>query len=111
MSKSTMLISIGLILIGIAFLTASSIPLKANRDLTTLHKQMKRGNAWVTSIQGTKGDIYIQAHGYRRLLQNFYLGASGLICLSAGLLSLPNKNRHDIPAQSRPLTATASSPA
>jgi len=91
MSKSKMLIVVGVLLLAIAFLTASRIPLEANRDLSALHDQHARGRGWVTSLQYNKDNVYIQAHGHRRLLQNFYMGASGLICLYVGLLSLPDK--------------------
>lgn len=83
MSKSTILIVVGVILIIIALLDACLIPLDANIMLSK--EQLK----WQTK-EGQY--LYVQAHGHRRLLQNFYLGASGLICLTIGLLALPGKN-------------------
>jgi hypothetical protein len=100
MPKSIILIIVGVILLSIAYQGASSIPLAANRDLSVLHKQLNNGETWVTSIDRDYGYIYIRAHGHRRLLQNFYLGASGLICLAAGVLTLPNTKTSGIPVES-----------
>jgi len=87
MRKSIVLLITGIILIMLAFLKASSIPLDANKDFRRLYS--KGSLSWSTKESEY---IYVQASEHRRLLQNFYIGASGLICLLIGLLTFPNKN-------------------
>ncbi len=94
MSKSTLLIIVGIILIFIACISASSIPLDANRDLKESLKQQSKVKK--NKVQIIDPKEYVVANCHRRLLQNFYLGASGLICLTVGLAALPNKKMDDI---------------
>jgi len=84
---SIILIIIAVILISIAFFNASTIPAQASRDLYFSSNQKN-----LNLNTREREDMYIQTHAQRRLLQNFYLGASGLICLFAGLIVFPNKN-------------------
>ena len=96
MRKSIVLLVVGAFLIIVAFGTASSIPLEANKDFNRLISKSRLD--WSTKESEY---IYVQGSEHRRLLQNFYLGASGLICVFTGLLTLPNKNSND--AQSNPM--------
>lgn len=94
MSKSIILIIVGVILIGIAFLTASSIPHGAYKDLLSNGEAVSHDGGFIGVPLDTmeRENLFMQTHAHRRLLQNFYLGASGLICLAVGLLALSNKN-------------------
>jgi hypothetical protein len=98
MRKLNVLLITGVVLIIVAFLTASPIPKQANNDLQRL---FSKGKLYWATKEGEY--LYVQGNEHRRLLQNFYLGASGLICLCIGLLTLPNKNSNDAPSQSASL--------
>ena len=95
MRRSIILLIIGVMLIILAFIKASSIPLEANKDFNRLASKDKLD--WSTKESEY---IYVQASEHRRLLQNFYVGATGLICLFIGLLRFPNKNSNDAPPYS-----------
>jgi len=85
---SIKLIVIGAILISIAVFMASSIPLEANKDTFTYrHKQRH-----LELRTREREDMYMQMQADRRMRQNFYIGASGLICLFAGLMAPAKKN-------------------
>ena len=92
MSKhSITLIIIGVILISVAFFSASNIPLEANKDfIFGTNKHAQQGHLQLTTRE--RQDMYIEAHVQRRLLQNFYIGTSGLICLFAGLIVSSKKS-------------------
>ncbi len=77
MPKPIELIVIGAILIVFAYLKAPSIPFEANKDFRRMSSKCQLD--WSTKESEY---IYVQGSEHRRLLQNFYLGSSGLICLA-----------------------------
>ncbi|MCF7957448.1 MAG: hypothetical protein K9M57_03260 [Phycisphaerae bacterium] len=98
MSKSIILTIVGIILLGIATISANMIPPEAFDDYT--NNQSKETEHRVHLQTQERETLFIKAHERRRLLQNFYIGASGLACLAAGLLALPNKKPDDISIES-----------
>ena len=92
--RSIVLIVIGVILISIAVATVSSIPLEANKGL---YRHWPKG----VNLQTVESqDMYMQTQAHCKMLQNFYFGASGLICLVAGLMAPPKKTV--VPAADQP---------
>jgi len=90
MRRSIIILIIGLVLIMLAFVKAYSIPLEANKDFNRLSSRDKLD--WSTKESEY---IYVQGSEHRRLLQNFYIGTFGLICLFIGLLTFPNNNSNN----------------
>jgi hypothetical protein len=89
MTKSTIFIIVGIMLLGLAIFGAETIPLEANRDYIDIKS---------IPLQSVERQIlFIKACERRRLLQNFYLGASGLICLAGGILAFPHEKKAGIP--------------
>jgi hypothetical protein len=78
---SKVLTILGVALVVAASILASGIPKAAHGDFGRLVK------ATGGRMHHTPGypDVYRKMCAERRMLQNFYLGAAGLICLSAGL--------------------------
>jgi hypothetical protein len=74
---------IGIALIVIAWSSAAGIPEAANRDFDRL-VQASGGMSHTANFP----DVYKQMCANRRILQNFYIGAAGLICLAVGLGNL-----------------------
>lgn len=102
MKKSTTLIIVAIIILSFAFFDATAIPRQVYRDLISNGESDRNGKRVpIETIE--RENLFIETHAHRRLLQNFYLGASGLICLAAGLLALPNKNTNDVLAKSKPV--------
>jgi hypothetical protein len=71
----------GIGLLVFAWLTAGFIPDQARHDFDRL----VRAAGGSLSHTPTFPDTYIQMSANRRLLQNVYLAAAGLICLGVGL--------------------------
>jgi hypothetical protein len=94
MAKSIILIIVGVILLGIAFLTAGTIPGEMHRDLIS-NGELLQKNQGINLFTLENEISFMETHAHRRLLQNFYLGASGLICLAVGLGALPKENKQD----------------
>jgi hypothetical protein len=95
MQKSTVLLIIGVMLIIAAFLKAYSIPLEANKDFN--RREPLDWNSKESEY------IYVQGSEHRRLLQNFYIGASGIVCLLTSLMTFPVKNSNNAPSHPVPL--------
>jgi hypothetical protein len=76
-----MLIITGVVLIGVAFISAQGIPKAAHDDFDKL---VKSAGGRMSHTAGFP-DNYKKMSAQRRMLQNFYVGAAGLICLAAGL--------------------------
>lgn len=83
MKLGTPLTLIGIAMIVIAWILAASIPKAANSDFNRLVR-----NAGGMSHTPNFSDAYKQMSANRRMLQNFYVGAAGLIFLAAGLMSM-----------------------
>ena len=83
--RSIVLIVIGVILISIAVATVSAIPRQANIGL---YGRWPKG---VNLQTNESQDLYIQTVAHCKMLQNLYFGASGLICLFAGLMAPAKK--------------------
>jgi hypothetical protein len=64
-----------------AWLTAGFIPNQGRSDFDRL----VRASGGQLSHTPTFPDTYIQLSAQRRMLQNFYIAAVGLVCLSSGL--------------------------
>lgn len=71
----------GIELLAFAWMSAAFIPSQAAKDFDRLV------NAAGGSMSHTPSfpDTYRQMSANRRMLQNFYIGAAGLICLGTGL--------------------------
>lgn len=102
MEKSIVLIIVGVILIAMASEAAENLPVRAFKDFSK-NQQLPHDHTFRGVYLNTEGQqkLFIQIHTQRRLLQNFYMGASGLICLAAGLLAFPKKKTPDIPVKSK----------
>jgi hypothetical protein len=72
---------IGAGLLILAWVSAASIPSQAQKDFDTLVQAAGGSLAHTPNFP----DTYKQLSANRRMLQNFYVGAAGLICLVVGL--------------------------
>jgi hypothetical protein len=71
----------GIGLLILAWVTAGLIPNQSRHDFDRL----VRAAGGQLSHTPTFPDTYIQLGAHRRMLQNFYIAAAGLICLGVGL--------------------------
>jgi hypothetical protein len=80
---SVVLVVIGALLLAAASYSARGIPLKARADFFEYAR---------TNPLNAPGfpEAYMQMETNRRLLQNFYLGAAGLVLLAVGACGLCN---------------------
>jgi hypothetical protein len=85
--SNKVLIIIGIILVIAALFSAKTIPGEANKDFDRLVRQ---SGGVITHGQGFP-DAYKQMSSNSRILQNFYVGGAGLICLAVGLVGLQRK--------------------
>jgi hypothetical protein len=85
--NSRLIAVVGLVLIVAAFFAARSIPREANKDFDKL---VRESGGVMTHGAGFP-DTYRQMSSNRRLLQNFYIGGAGLLCLAAGLVGMQRK--------------------
>jgi ABC-type lipoprotein release transport system permease subunit len=76
-----LLVGVGIFLIVTAFISASGIPEAAQKDFDRLVRNAGGHMSHTPNFP----DAYKQMSSNRRLLQNFYIGAAGLICLAVGL--------------------------
>ncbi|MFA5863476.1 MAG: hypothetical protein WC975_02185 [Phycisphaerae bacterium] len=74
----------GAVLLAVAWLSAGRIPKEANEDYWRL---VRNAGGHLSSTPGFP-DAYKQMCTNSRLLQNFYLGGAGLICLAIGLTGI-----------------------
>ena len=74
---------IGVVLLGLAWISARGIPRAADKDFSRL---VNESVGYLSSSPGFP-DAYKQMSANARMLQNFYVGAAGLICLGTGLSS------------------------
>lgn len=81
MAFARIIIFIGVTLLIIAWMSAASIPIQARNDFSSLVQS--EGSL---STPGDYMGIYQQICANRRMLQDFYIGMAGLICLGVGLL-------------------------
>jgi len=72
---------IGIGLLVLAWVLAAFIPSQANEDLASFNQVPGSG----LSQSANFPEMYKQMSANCRMLQNFYIGATGLICLGAGL--------------------------
>lgn len=84
MKSGIVLTVIGIALLAMAWVWAAGIPKAANRDFDRLVSNAGGQMSHTPNFP----DAYKQMSANRRMLQNFYLGAAGLICLAAGLASV-----------------------
>jgi hypothetical protein len=75
---------VGVALILVAFTQAASIPRQAHDDFGALVQAHGGG----MTHSATYPDTYRQMSANRRLLQNAYLGGSGLVLLAVGCVGL-----------------------
>ena len=78
-AKTATFTGIGLLIF--AWVTAGFIPNQGRSDFDRL----VRASGGQLSHTPTFPDTYIQLSAQRRMLQNFYIAAAGLVCLSIGL--------------------------
>jgi hypothetical protein len=83
MKFGNVLILTGVILIVIAWVSATCIPSAAYQDFNKFVNS--QGGTFTSSANFP--DIYRQMSAQRRMLQNFYVGAVGMIFLTFGLNS------------------------
>jgi hypothetical protein len=88
-SMAAGLLAIGALLVVVAFFAAGLIPQQAHRDFDRLVVSMGGG----MSHTPTYPDVYRQMSANRRMLQNAYVGGSGLILLTAGAFGLSVQRR------------------
>ena len=81
MKPGRMLTLIGVVLIVSAWVFASGIPKAAHNDFDTF---VRTGGGRTSLAQGVP-DAYRRMSAYCRMLQSFYVGSAGLICLAIGL--------------------------
>ena len=81
MKPSRMLTLVGVVLIVSAWVFASGIPKAAHNDFDTF---VQKGGGR-TNLTPSVPDAYRRMSAYRRMLQSFYVGSAGLICLAIGL--------------------------
>ena len=81
---------IGCLLLVWAWISAGGIPKAAHQDFGRL----VQSEGGLASHTPDFPSTYKQMSANRRLLQNLYIGAAGLICLSTGLI-----NWKELPAQ------------
>ena len=72
---------IGIGLLVLAWVSAAFVPSQAQKDFDRL----VRARGGYLSHTPNFPDTYKQMSANCRMLQNFYIGAAGLICLGAGL--------------------------
>jgi hypothetical protein len=80
---SQWLVAVGTMLVVVAFLSASAIPRQAHRDFDAL-VQSYGGLAHTANYP----DVYRRMSADRRLVQNGYIGVSGLVVLAAGAFGM-----------------------
>jgi hypothetical protein len=71
----------GIGLLVLAWISAAFIPSQAQKDFDRLVRAAGGSMSHTPNFP----DTYKQMSANRRMLQSFYLGAAGLICLGAGL--------------------------
>lgn len=90
LNRGTILVAIGTLMILLAMVFATLIPRFAHKDWDRYLKskgRMRYAPDYPTAFR--------QMSAQRRMLQNFYFGAAGLICLAAGLRYLSRGRRRD----------------
>ena len=80
MNFAKLLTLIGAVLIVIAWIVAASIPADAHADFDLL---VRRAGSLTHTVSFP--DVYKQMCANSRMLQDFFVGAAGLICLAIGL--------------------------
>jgi hypothetical protein len=95
-SVSAGLLALGALLVVVAFFAAGLIPQQAHRDFDRLVQSMGGGMSHTPNYP----DVYRQMSANRRLLQNAYVGGSGLILLAVGASGVAAQRR---PRQLRPV--------
>jgi hypothetical protein len=78
------LLAAGALLMLVAYLQASTIPLQAHDDYGVLI----RAQGGSLSHSANYPDVYRQLSANRRMLQNVYLGGAGLVLVGAGSYGL-----------------------
>lgn len=81
MSFGKTLTIVGAVLLLLAWSLASGIPAAAHKDFDVLVKD----NGGHLSHTAAFPDEFKKLSAHRRFLQNFYIGAAGLVCLAIGL--------------------------
>ena len=104
---------VGIALLAVAWVSAAFIPTQARDDFS----ELVRANGGSLSAPGDYVGRYQQMSATRRMLQNFYVGAAGLICLSVGLaywtkhvepVAAPNGGPATLSGRSRDTEGTSS---
>jgi hypothetical protein len=89
---SIQLLAAGAILVVIAFFAAALVPAQAHRDFDALVRSMGGGMSHTPNYP----DVYRQMSADRRLLQNAYVGGTGLVLVAAGAFGLVRSGRDAI---------------
>ncbi len=86
-SLDRILAGTGIILIAIAFINASFIPEQAEQDLRQ-RVQQEVAQTGRSAILPEESIFYRQIRAHSRMLQNSYLGATGIVLLAAGAFGM-----------------------
>jgi type IV secretory pathway component VirB8 len=78
----------GIVLLLIALVTASVIPLRAHDDFGVLVQAQGGGMSHTANYP----DVYRQMSAQRRMLQNAYVGGAGLVFLAVGVAGLVRRD-------------------
>ena len=81
MNFGKILALIGVTLVIFAWASATSIPNAANEEF----RNFASGSDDPTTRSASFPELFKQMSAQRRMLQNFYVGTAGLICLAVGL--------------------------
>ena len=81
MDFGKMLTLVGVILVIFAWVSATRIPSAADEDFSSFTSSA--GNPSIRTVNFP--DVFKQMSAQCRMLQNFYVGTAGLICLAVGL--------------------------
>ncbi len=95
----------GIGLLVFAWVSAAFIPAQANKDFDGL---VRAAGGQMSHTPGFP-DAYKQMSANRRMLQNFYIGAAGLICLGTGLASRKRDVEPGAPPNGGPATLVGDS--
>ncbi|MBA2750038.1 MAG: hypothetical protein H0U45_15245 [Tatlockia sp.] len=85
LSLNYILAGVGILLVAIAFIRAPFIPQQAEQDYQQkMQKEFERAGHSSIEIEPGEPIFYQQVSANSRMLQNGYLGATGIVMLAAG---------------------------